>query len=106
MTAAFLGGFPFDRQGGDRLVSKVVTSAISALFQRTEKLDAQVRAEPVAKLLQGSVDGFDMVGGGLRMYNGLRLEALELYLQSVAIDLMNVPSGWKTQIPCAASVLT
>ncbi|WP_017325151.1 DUF2993 domain-containing protein [Synechococcus sp. PCC 7336] len=93
MTAALFGGLTFDKQGGDRFVSKVVAAAISTLFQRTEKLEAQVRAEPVAKLLQGSVDGFDFIGRGLRMYNGLRIEAMELYLQSVAIDFGAIFQG-------------
>jgi hypothetical protein len=52
-----------------------------------------VRAEPVSKLLQGSVDGFDFIGKGLLMYNGLRIEAMELYLQAVAIDFGAIFSG-------------
>jgi hypothetical protein len=86
MTSVLFGSLPIPSQGGDRLVSKAVTTAISALFRRTDQLEATVRAEPVAKLLQGSVDGFDLLGNGLEMYNGLRIEALELYLQAVSID--------------------
>ncbi len=105
MTAALFSGLPFSPQNGDRLVSKAVTAAISALFERTEKLDAQVRAEPVAKLLQGSVDGFDLIGQGLRMYNGLRLEVMELYLQSVSIDFGAVFRGLvKLQRPTQATM--
>ena len=105
MTATLFGSLPFSPQNGDRLVSKAVTAAIAALFERTETLDARVRAEPVAKLLQGSVDGFDLIGQGLRMYNGLRLEVMELYLQSVSIDFGAVFRGMvKLQRPTQATM--
>ena len=81
-----LGNLPFPGQGGDQVVSKAVGTAIAALFKRTGKLEATVRAEPVAKLLQGSVDGFDFVGHGMLMYNGLRIKAMELFVQAVSID--------------------
>ena len=74
MTAVLFGSLPFPGQDGSQLVSRVVTTAIAALFKTTQKLEANVRAEPVAKLLQGSVDGFDFIGQGLLMYSGLRVE--------------------------------
>jgi len=94
MMATALGGLPLPGRGsGDELVSKVVTGAIAALFKRTGKLRANVRAEPLTKLLQGSVDGFDLIGQGMLMYNGLRIEAMEFYLHSVAIDFGAIFSG-------------
>lgn len=92
-VATLLGGFSSIGQGGDQLVSKAVSAAIAALFKRTEKIDATVRAEPVSKLLQGSVDGFDFTGQGLLMYNGLRIKAMELYVQAVSIDFGAVMTG-------------
>lgn len=73
-------------QSGNQFVSKVVKTAISALLKRTEKLEVTVRAEPIAKLLQGSVDGFDFVGKGLLMHSGLKIESMELFLQALSID--------------------
>lgn len=73
-------------QGGDQFVSKVVTAAISALLKGTEKLEVKVRAEPIAKLLQGSVDGFDFVGEGLLMHSGLKVDRMEFYLQALDLD--------------------
>jgi len=93
MISTVFGSLPFPNQGGDRVVSKVVTAAISALFKRSEKLEVSVRAEPVAKLLQGSVDGFDFIGKGLLMHSGLRVESMELYVQAVAIDFGAIFSG-------------
>jgi len=93
MSAIVFGSLPFPGQSGDQIVSKVVTTAIAALFKKTGKLEANVRAEPVAKILQGSIDGFDFVGNGMLMYNGLRLEAMELYLQAISIDFSAVFSG-------------
>ncbi|MEM9804507.1 MAG: DUF2993 domain-containing protein [Cyanobacteria bacterium P01_D01_bin.56] len=86
MTSFTLGNLPFPGQSGDQVVSKAVTTAIAALFKRTGKLDATVRAEPVAKLLQGSVDGFDFIGHSMLMHNGLRIKAMELFVQAVSID--------------------
>lgn len=93
MTPALLGGIPLPTQGGDQLVSKVASAAIAALFKRTGKVEANVRVEPVAKLLQGSIDGFDFISNSLEMYNGLRINAMELYLQAVAIDVGAVFGG-------------
>jgi hypothetical protein len=93
MTSIVFGSLPFPNQSGDRLVSKVVSTAIAALFKRTDKIEANVRAEPVAKLLQGSVDGFDFIGKGMLMYNGLRIEAMELYVQAVSLDFSAIFQG-------------
>ena len=93
MTSIVLGSLPFPNQSGDRIISKVVTTAIAALFKKTEKLEASVRAEPVAKLLQGSIDGFDLLGNGMLMYNGLRIQGMELYLQAVSIDFSAIFTG-------------
>ena len=68
MTSIVFGSLPFPGQSGDQLVSKVITTAIAALFKKTGSIKVNVRAEPVAKLLQGSVDGLDFVGNGLLMY--------------------------------------
>jgi LmeA-like phospholipid-binding len=87
------GSLPFPNQGGDQVVSKAISTAIAALFKRTGKLVANVRAEPIAKLLQGSIDGFDFIGNGMLMYNGLRIEAMELYVQAVSIDFSAVFTG-------------
>ncbi|KKJ00432.1 LmeA family phospholipid-binding protein [Prochlorothrix hollandica] len=105
MISTVFGSLPFPNQGGDRVVSKVVTAAISALFKRSEQLEVNVRAEPVAKLLQGSVDGFDFIGKGLLMHSGLRVDAMELYVQAVAIDFGAIFTGKvKLKQPIQASM--
>ncbi|MEB3828439.1 LmeA family phospholipid-binding protein [Phormidium sp. CCY1219] len=105
MVSALFGSTPFQNQAGDALVSKVAGTAIAALFKRSEKVEANVRAEPVTKLLQGSVDGFDFIGKGMLMYNGLRIDNMELYLQAVAIDFGAIFSGQvKLRRPTSASM--
>ncbi len=100
-----LSSLPFPNQSGDQLVSKVVTGAIAALFKRTGKLEATVRAEPVTKLLQGSLDGFDLIGHDLLMHNGLRIKAMEMYLQAVSIDFGAIFQGQvKLKQPTTASM--
>lgn len=93
MTAIVFSNLAFSGQSGDQIVSKAITKAIASLFKKTEKLQANVKAEPIAKLLQGSIDGFDFLGKGMLMYNGLRIEAMELYLQAVSIDFGAIFSG-------------
>jgi LmeA-like phospholipid-binding len=105
MVQALFGSTSFQTQSGDRLVSKVVGAAIAALFKRSEKIEANVRAEPVAKLLQGSVDGFDFIGNGMLMYNGLRIAVMELYVQAVSIDFSAIFTGQvKLRQPTQASL--
>ena len=105
MVSGLFGNTMFQNQGGDRVVSKVAGSAIAALFKRSENIEANVRAEPVAKLLQGSIDGFDFIGKGMLMYNGLRINAMELYLQAVSIDFGAIFTGQvKLRRPTEASM--
>lgn len=93
MTAIVFGSLPFSNQSGDQLISKAISAAIAALFKRTGKIVANVRAEPIGKLLQGSIDGFDFVGNSMLMYNGLRIEAMEFYVQAVSIDFGAIFTG-------------
>ena len=93
MVSAVFGSLPFPSQGGDQFVSQAISAAISALFKRTAHLEATVRAEPVAKLLQGSVDGFDFMGKGLLMYSGLRVESMDFALEAVSIDFGAIFKG-------------
>jgi len=67
-------------------VSKAVTVAIAALFKKAKNLNVNLRVEPVARLMQGSVDGFDFIGQELLMHSGLKVDTMELYLQALTID--------------------
>ena len=93
MTSIVFGTLPFPSQNGAQIVSKAASAAIAALFKRTGSIEANVRVEPVAKLLQGSVDGFDFIGKGMLMYNGLRLEGMELYVEAVSLDFSAIFKG-------------
>lgn len=107
MVTALFTNVPMQNQSGDRLVSKAAGAAIAALFKSSDKVEANVRAEPVAKLLQGSLDGFDFIGKGMRMYNGLRIEVMELYLQAVSIDFSAIFTGKvKLRQPIQATMRT
>ncbi|WP_218080435.1 LmeA family phospholipid-binding protein [Anthocerotibacter panamensis] len=80
-------------QEGDQLVGAVATAAIKAMFQSTDSLAAQVRAFPVAKLLMGSLDGFDLKGKGLLMRNGLRIQQMDMKVQAISLDIGAVFGG-------------
>ena len=96
MTSIVFGTLPLPSQNGAQLVSKVVSTAIAALFKKTGSIEANVRVEPVAKLLQGSIDGFDFVGKEMLMYNGLPIEGMELYVEAVSIDFSAIFKGQVT----------
>lgn len=81
------------QSGIDRMISRVVGAAIAALFKRSQQVEATIRAEPLSKLWQGSIDGFDLLGSGLVMYNGLKITQLELYAQAVSIDFSHIFQG-------------
>ncbi len=53
MVQALFGSTSFQNQSGDRLVSKVVGAAIAALFKRSEKIEANVRAETCSQAFAG-----------------------------------------------------
>ncbi|MFQ3584159.1 MAG: DUF2993 domain-containing protein, partial [Cyanobacteriota bacterium] len=93
MTTGLLPELPLQNQAAVDWVSRGVGAAIRALFKHAERLEARVRVEPVAKLLQGCVDGFELLGQHLQMYNGLRLSVLELFSNSVAIDFSQIWQG-------------
>lgn len=93
MTSIVFGSLPFPSQSGAQIASKAISAAIAALFKRTGSIDANLRVEPVAKLLQGSIDGFDFAGKGMLMYNGLRIDGMELYVEAVSIDFSAIFKG-------------
>ncbi|MFQ3613409.1 MAG: DUF2993 domain-containing protein [Cyanobacteriota bacterium] len=93
MTTGLLPELPLQNQTAVDWVSRGVGAAIRALFKHSERLEAHVRVEPVAKLLQGCVDSFELLGQHLQMYNGLRLSVLELFSNSVAIDFSQIWQG-------------
>ncbi|MEN9223789.1 MAG: DUF2993 domain-containing protein [Thermostichus sp. BF3_bins_97] len=93
MTTGLLPELPLQNQTAVDWVSRGVGAAIRALFKHSERLEARVRVEPVAKLLQGCIDSFELLGQHLQMYNGLRLSVLELFSHSVAIDLSQIWQG-------------
>ncbi len=94
MESFMFGGFtPPASQNGDQLVGAVATSAIKALFQKVERLEAQVKAFPVTKLLMGSLDGFDLLGEGLLMRNGLRIQRMQMQVQPISLDFGAIFSG-------------
>ncbi|MEN9231540.1 MAG: DUF2993 domain-containing protein [Thermostichus sp. DG02_5_bins_236] len=93
MTTGLLPELSLQNQTAVDWVSRGVGAAIRALFKHSERLEARVRVEPVAKLLQGRIDSFELLGQHLQMYNGLRLSVLELFSNSVAIDFSQIWQG-------------
>ncbi len=95
MTTGLLPELPLKSQNQTAVdwVNRGLGTAIRALFKHAERLEAHVGVEPVAKLLQGRIDSFELLGQHLQMYNGLRLSVLELFSKSVAIDFSQIWQG-------------
>ncbi len=83
----------FGEDSKDKIISQVVTTAINTLFKQTQKLEARVEAQPWVKLLQGSIDSFDLIGDRCLMYNGLCIEHMQLSFQAVSIDFGGIFQG-------------
>ncbi|MDJ0714024.1 MAG: LmeA family phospholipid-binding protein [Prochloraceae cyanobacterium] len=50
---------------GENLLNKVASKAIEHLFTRSDSVKVEVKCNPTSKLLQGTIDSFQMKGQGL-----------------------------------------
>ncbi len=78
---------------GEDLLSTVATNTIRHLFTRSEDVAVKVRCQPSSKLLQGSIDSFQMQGRGLVIRRHFRTEVLSFETDAVAIDFGSVLKG-------------
>ncbi|MBE9098995.1 LmeA family phospholipid-binding protein [Vacuolonema iberomarrocanum] len=78
---------------GEQLINKVATQSIRHLFSQSEAVDVQIRCHPPSKLLQGSIDSFQMSGRNLLIRREFHVEDMSFVADAVAIDPSSLLSG-------------
>ncbi|NES95615.1 MAG: DUF2993 domain-containing protein [Desertifilum sp. SIO1I2] len=78
---------------GEQLLNKVASQSIRHLFTRSEAIDIAIRCYPSSKLLQGSIDGFQMNGRGLVIRKDFYVEEMSFQTDAVALDVGAIFSG-------------
>jgi len=78
---------------GENLLNSVATNTLRHLFTRCDDLKVKVRCHPSSKLLQGSIDSFNMSGKGLVIRKAFRTEEMWFETDAVAIDFSSALRG-------------
>ncbi|MBD2776331.1 DUF2993 domain-containing protein [Iningainema tapete] len=78
---------------GERMLNTVASQTIRHMFTRCESVEVSVRCYPSSKLLQGSIDSFQMKGRGLVIRRQFAAEEIFVETDAVAIDFGSVLSG-------------
>lgn len=98
MYSLMFGGFAgFNQDRGDdwgeNLLNTVASNTLRHLFTRSEAVDVKVRCNPSSKLLQGSIDSFQMKGRGLVIRRDFRTEEMSFETDAVSLDFGSVLKG-------------
>lgn len=70
---------------GEETLNQIATLALSSQLDEAEKLEVQVKTDP-GQLLQGQLEFLTIQGEGLVMQQDLRMQAMEIELNRLAID--------------------
>jgi hypothetical protein len=94
MLGGFVG-FNNDRGSdwGENILNTVASNTIRHLFTRSESVEVAVRCNPSSKLLQGTIDSFQVSGRGLVMRREFRAEEMSFETDTVSIDFSSVLQG-------------
>lgn len=84
---------PGDTDMGEQLLNKVASQSIRHLFTRSDSVEISIRCYPSSKLLQGSIDGFQMSGRGLVIRKDFYVEEMSFETDAVALDIGAVFGG-------------
>ncbi|NDJ24163.1 LmeA family phospholipid-binding protein [Nostoc sp. B(2019)] len=77
---------------GEQALNKAAEIGLSSQLDEVESLDVNVKTDPL-KLVQGQVDAVTIEGEGLVMQKDLRVEEMEMQMDSVAINPLSVAFG-------------
>ena len=75
------------------MLNTVASQTIRHLFTQSESVEVLVRCYPSSKLLQGSIDSFNMTGKGLVIRRDFAIEEMSFETDAVSIDFSSVLSG-------------
>ncbi|MBV8885192.1 MAG: DUF2993 domain-containing protein [Chroococcidiopsidaceae cyanobacterium CP_BM_RX_35] len=84
---------PIGTDWGERMLNTVASKTIRHLFTKSESVEVLVRCYPSSKLLQGSIDSFQMSGRGLVIRKDFWVEEMSFETDAVAIDFSGVLGG-------------
>lgn len=78
---------------GENLLNSVASNTLRHLFTKSDELEVKVRCHPSSKLLQGSIDSFNMSGKGLVIRKAFRTQEMWFETDAVAIDFSSALKG-------------
>jgi hypothetical protein len=81
-----------DQNLGEQALSKAAELAIKSQLDETEQVNVSMHTNPV-KLMQGKVDSVTVAGEGMVMKQDLRVEAMGIEIDTLAIDPLKAVSG-------------
>ena len=70
---------------GEQALNKIAEVALSTQLEEAEQLNVQVKTDP-AKLAQGELESITIHGDGLVMQENLRMEKMEIQIDSIAVN--------------------
>lgn len=77
---------------GEQALNQVATFALSTQLDESERLEVQVKTDP-GKLAQGRVDGLIIDGEGLVMQEDLRMQAMRIETNPIAVNSLKALTG-------------
>lgn len=77
---------------GEQALNKAAEIGLSSRLDEVESLDVNIKTEPL-KLIQGEVEAVTITGEGLVMQQDLRMEQMEMQMNSVAINPLSIAFG-------------
>lgn len=77
---------------GEQALNKAAEIGLSSRLDEVENLDVNIKTEPL-KLIQGEVEAVTITGEGLVMQQDLRMEQMEMQMNSVAINPLSIAFG-------------
>ena len=93
MLGGLLGSQSSSTDFGENMLNSVVRQAIQQLFTRSESVDVAIRCSPSSKILQGTVDSFQMKGRGLVIRKMFEAAEMEFETDAVALDMGGLMGG-------------
>ena len=77
---------------GEQALNKAAEMGLASQLDEVEELDVDIKTDPL-KLVQGQVDAVTIEGEGLVMEKDLRMEELDMQMNSVAINPLSAAFG-------------
>ncbi len=77
---------------GEQALNKAAEVGLSSQLDEVENLEVDIKTDPL-KLVQGQIDSVSIEGEGMVMQKDLRVEEMDMQIQSVTINPLSVAFG-------------